>query len=255
MPSSLGRVGVVLGGSAAAYLVMAVIEERRHRSRRSLYSQPALFRESGHRSVLPERAVTGTLIALNCLVYFLWKSPSLSQFMARYFVSSTRSPAITLLSSNFSHVSGWHLLANMIALYSFGGVLEQRLGSEHFLAFYISSGLLASGGSLLFRSLRGDRSGSLGASGAVFAAVAACSTDPHMRVSFLPLPFISIPISWALTACVAYDLVGLSKGWRAFDHAAHLSGVLAGYGLYKLSTQVIWPHRGTLIGHRRTGPK
>lgn len=55
---------------------------------------------------------------------------------------------------------------------------------------------------------------------------------PSTSVSLIFLPFFPIPIGLATSALVAVDLIGLFRGWRMFDHAAHLAGAAVGAGWY-----------------------
>ncbi len=78
---------------------------------------------------------------------------------------------------------------------------------------------------------------------AVISLVVFNNPDSHVYIIFLP--FIPIPASWvssniapwrqpaapppflqALAGVVTMDTVGLLRGWRMFDHASHLGGVL-----------------------------
>ncbi len=184
------------------------------------------------------------LIALNGAVFCGWRIPSMSRFMGRFFLHSIRSHPITMATSTFSHATALHLALNMVALYSFGGIIHRTMGREQFLAFYMTSGLCASGGSHLVKALRRDPTPSLGASGAIFGlAGATCAAYPSMNVSLIFIPFASAPISHALPAMMAIDVAGLVSRWTSFDHAAHLAGVLSGGALFFASTRLIWPHR------------
>src|ERR671936_2217443 len=69
-----------------------------------------------------------------------------------------------LLTAAFLHYGPFHLLMNMLALYWFGSLLEQRIGSGRFLMLYLVSGLAGSAGALLWSPLEPT----LGGSRAVF---------------------------------------------------------------------------------------
>jgi rhomboid-like protein len=248
---------MVAGGSTTAYLVAMIIDAERERTRRhqgwtgpqyrTLRStQDNWFIDWWNTRRESERTIL-SLIAANGLVFLAWRLPSAHGFMSRYFLHSTRSHPVTMLTSTFSHISGMHFLFNMLALYSFGRMLHEKMGREQFLAFYISCGLLASGGSHFVKSVRGDITSSLGASGAVFGVAAGCAHQPDVRVSLIFLPFVSVPIKFALPAVIIYDTVGLLKRWSTFDHAAHLSGALSGYLLYAVSTRHIWRKRTKIL--------
>lgn len=256
----------VVGASAATYLIAALVDlERikRKRGRPLLFTKDFPFhydhqhaQHAGPWTRLQDywknqresqRTMLG-LIGLNVAVFLGWRIPMLQPLMSRYFLHSTTSHPITLLTSTFSHHGPLHLAFNMLALYSFGQVLHDRMGREQFLAFYLTSGMTASLGSHLVKLWRGDGTRSLGASGALFAVAGGCAHVPGVNVSLIFLPINhSVPIGWALPGLMAMDLVGLVQRWQTFDHAAHLSGALTGYLLYPLSQGYLWPQRRKIL--------
>jgi membrane associated rhomboid family serine protease len=74
-----------------------------------------------------------------------------------------------LLSAAFLHYGPFHLLMNMFALYWFGSLLEQRIGSGRFLLLYLVSGLAGSAGALVLD----PTTPTVGASGAIFGILGA----------------------------------------------------------------------------------
>jgi membrane associated rhomboid family serine protease len=74
-----------------------------------------------------------------------------------------------LITAAFLHYGPFHLLLNMLALWWFGSLLEQRIGSGRFLLLYLVSGLAGSAGALLFD----PTVPTVGASGAIFGILGA----------------------------------------------------------------------------------
>jgi membrane associated rhomboid family serine protease len=74
-----------------------------------------------------------------------------------------------LLSAAFLHYGPFHLLMNMLALYWFGSLLEERVGSGRFLLLYLVSGLAGSAGALI----AAPTTPTVGASGAIFGILGA----------------------------------------------------------------------------------
>jgi membrane associated rhomboid family serine protease len=74
-----------------------------------------------------------------------------------------------LITAAFLHYGPFHLLLNMFALYWFGSLLEQRIGSGKFLLLYLVSGLAGSAGALVWSPLVPT----VGASGAIFGILGA----------------------------------------------------------------------------------
>jgi membrane associated rhomboid family serine protease len=74
-----------------------------------------------------------------------------------------------LLTAAFLHYGPFHLLLNMLGLFWFGTLLEQRIGSGRFLLIYVVSGLAGSAGALVIS----PNSPTVGASGAIFGILGA----------------------------------------------------------------------------------
>jgi membrane associated rhomboid family serine protease len=74
-----------------------------------------------------------------------------------------------LFTSAFLHYGPFHLILNMLALYWFGSLLEQRIGSGRFLLLYVVSGLAGSAGALI----AAPTTPTVGASGAIFGILGA----------------------------------------------------------------------------------
>ncbi|KAJ7043586.1 hypothetical protein C8F04DRAFT_1072638 [Mycena alexandri] len=209
------------------------------------------------------------ICAVNGAVFLAWRVPSLSTFMITNFIHHPLSgKAHTLLTSVFSHHGGFHLLFNSMALLSFGAAAGNFLyarqaqlpsnplestSAYHFLAFFISAGVFASLGSHAIRvrmydafvrtfpatAARPRINGSLGASGAIYACVTLSALAfPDARVAPLFVPF-SVPIQTGVGALMLLDVVGVLRGWRMFDHIAHLSGAMCGV-LYYFFGPSLW---------------
>ena len=164
----------------------------------------------------------------------------------------TSSPAVRktspLLLSCFSHSEFWHIGANMFVLWSFAPLIQSLLGTEQFIAFYITGGTFSSLASHLFKTSIKSKIPSVGASGALLAVLAACCIErPEARLSILFLPFFTFSAQTALYSIVAFDLAGLLLRWRLFDHAGHLGGTMFGawYTLY--GHKYTWDKRSYVI--------
>eukprot|EP01112_Ceratiomyxa_fruticulosa_P022033 TRINITY_DN795_c0_g2_i1.p1 TRINITY_DN795_c0_g2~~TRINITY_DN795_c0_g2_i1.p1 ORF type:complete len:372 (+),score=42.71 TRINITY_DN795_c0_g2_i1:110-1225(+) len=176
------------------------------------------------------------IMSLNTVVFFMWRSPPLFPIMTKYFMSSTLNPRFsTFILSSFSHVEGWHFLANMIAFYSFSSI-STVLGIERFLCLYFASGIGASLASHLTRLAGRSFVPSLGASGCVtgLAGFLTC-ISPDTSFMFIFFPFVSFKASTLVTGLTIFETLGLlgilkRLGLKLnFDHAAHLAGLAIGY--------------------------
>lgn len=139
----------------------------------------------------------------------------------------------TLITSMFLHGGTGHLFFNMYALFIFGSLIEQRIGTKRFLSLYFVSGIVASLAYALFTSLiLGTNTPALGASGAIMAILGmTIMLMPDLKVLF----FFIIPMSLRTAGIifVAIDILGLFVP-TGIAHIAHLGGLICGliYGYY-----------------------
>lgn len=199
------------------------------------------------------------ILAANLAVFAMWRVPSLSAFMVRYFTSN---PAISvsgapMVLSAFSHSSLIHLACNMFVLHSFCVPVVAALGKEQFVALYLTSCAVTSFFSHAVKVVRGSmRSGgraammgcSLGASGAICAMLGVFATlMPDAKLQLVFLPGFTFTADSGIRGLMLVDLVGVLAGWRFFDHAAHLSGVLFGIWWCRFGHHLVWERRGPLM--------
>ncbi|WIH06239.1 rhomboid family intramembrane serine protease [Xanthomonas translucens pv. graminis] len=143
-----------------------------------------------------------------------------------------------LLTYGFLHGGFSHLLFNMLALYMFGGPLEQTWGNKRFLTYY----LVCVAGAGLCQVLvgwwtvrnGGDPYPTLGASGGVFGLLLAFGMlFPNQRVMLL---FPPIPMK-ARTFVIVFGALELIMGFTGWQpgvaHFAHLGGMLFGWLLIR----------------------
>lgn len=128
----------------------------------------------------------------------------------------------------FMHDPGgpWHLVGNMIFLWTFGSAVEGRMRRPGFVLFYLSGGAAAG-----FVQIALSPAPVIGASGAVSAVAGAFIVlYPRARVSVLLLfSVVSIPAMLLVAIYFALDLLGaLGAGRGGIGHAAHLAGTLFG---------------------------
>ena len=74
---------------------------------------------------------------------------------------------------------------------------------------------------------------------------------PHVQLSLVFLPMLTFPIKWGFGSLVLLDVVGAVRGWRVFDHVAHLGGAAFGF-VYYLVGPSIWNACRGIYGIRRT---
>ena len=191
--------------------------------------------------------VVGGLIGANCVVYGAWQVVD-PRLMTRHFTLSNDDVAQyphTLVTSFFSHASGWHLLGNMVTLFFFAPEAIGALGAARFLTVYGGAGLAANGAQLAtnaYANMRRDpyfRTRSprcLGASGAVNSTVAyGCLLNPWRMIivfaEFLPLPLPALLYGGAflakdLGALFDVHIPYVSDRAQGIAHGAHVGGTL-----------------------------
>ncbi len=143
--------------------------------------------------------------------------------------------ALTPATALFVHGSWVHLLGNMLFLYVFGVMTEERMGRVQFTLFYLGCGYLALLG---YAAANDDSTQSLvGASGAISAVLGAfLFLFPGARVTsllpfllFLPLRFpawVVLPF-WVALQWVA---AGRADQGPGVAYLAHLVGFGLGFG-------------------------
>lgn len=187
---------------------------------------------------------------VNVLVFLAWRVPQFQGTIVRYFCSNPASRVICwpMTLSTFSHYSAFHLLANMYVLHSFSSGAVASLGKEQFLGLYLSAGVISSLASYLYKTAVRQPSLSLGASGAIMAVVGfVCTQFPDIQLSIIFLPFYTFGAGTALKAIIALDTAGVILGWKFFDHAAHLGGVMCGIFWSYWGNAYIWQKREPLL--------
>jgi membrane associated rhomboid family serine protease len=125
-----------------------------------------------------------------------------------------------LVSSMFLHAGLLHIAFNAYALWIFGTVVEEELGSLRFLLIYFTTGILASAASFAFGPLSVP---AVGASGAIFGIFGAFVTYNYRRRH---LAIAAARLRAAVTIVVINMVLALSI--QGIDWRAHVGGFFAG---------------------------
>ncbi|QQL44755.1 rhomboid family intramembrane serine protease [Sulfuriroseicoccus oceanibius] len=192
----------------------------------------------------PQDDMVRRLAIINCIVFafvnVLQNPLNGHLLMSKYWLTADSLAAgqwWRLVTHMFLHGGTMHLVANMLALYSFGRVVEDELGGVRTLIIYFAGGIA---GGLLQCGLANELP-LVGASGGVFAVVMAfCWMRWNLKVTLL-LGFV-IPLHLK-GRTFTYGLLGASLvlGWwysgdvssvmGQIGHWAHLGGGLMGLAL------------------------
>ena len=207
--------------------------------------------------VYSRTAVTGTLIALNTIVFLYQNTLSyyrLDQFVTNWGIVPDDLRLISLLTSMFLHGGWMHLLGNMLFLWVFGRNLEDLIGGSRFLIFYLVCGLVAGVVQVIANPYA--RVPTIGASGAIAGVMGAYLIKfPRSQIDTLVLLIVfftrvTIPAPFYLLFWFGMQFLnGLeSIGQRSYTGGgvavfAHIGGFIAGMVLIKLfPSRQRWRH-------------
>ncbi len=159
-----------------------------------------------------------TLIIACVVVFFLQQTvPGLTDALLFVPAYVLRRPW-TLVTYMFLHAGLSHIFFNLIALFFFGPRVEQRLGSERFIALYLVSGIT---GALL--SFMTPFAGVLGASGAIYGVMLAFAYFwPRDQIYIWGV--LPIEARWLVIILTVITLWSASRGGGGIAYFAHLGG-------------------------------
>ena len=146
----------------------------------------------------------------------------------------------------FLHGDFFHLFFNMLGLWMFGSELERLWGPKRYIHLLLASVVAAAAVQLIFTTITGSMSPTVGASGGLFGLLLSYGMLFPNRV-IMPL-FPPIPMK-ARTFVAVFGglelLFGLS-GRSGVAHFAHLGGMLGAWLMIRY-----WRGQSPLSGRRR----
>jgi membrane associated rhomboid family serine protease len=182
------------------------------------------------------------LIILNVVVFLIQNLVPVTDYLVMLWpIGSEHFRPYQLFTYMFAHGSLWHILFNMLALSSFGPILENYWGDKKFLFFYIATGL---GAGLIYAGLNfyfGTGGPMLGASGAIYGILMAFGmVFPNLEIMLL---FPPIPLKAKYMVFVmGFITYAMDKSGQV-AHAAHFGGALVAFILIS-----IWRSQGKRNG-------
>lgn len=133
-----------------------------------------------------------------------------------------------LFTSGFLHASVPHLAFNMLTLFFFGPLLEDKrmLGKSGFLIVYFGS-MAVGGVAALFFNMDNPYYSAVGASGAISGIMVAISLfAPFLTI--LVMGIIPVPAIIYAVLFICYSAFAMENSHSNIGHEAHLGGALAG---------------------------
>ncbi|MDP6545214.1 MAG: rhomboid family intramembrane serine protease [Phycisphaerae bacterium] len=183
--------------------------------------------------------VNYALVAANVLLYVMGYHSQTEQSYARLLqgqlVLNPLSPQLyQFFTSIFLHGGLMHLVGNMIFLWVFGNAINDRFGHVGYAAFYLSGGVLAGLGHMMF-----SNAPVLGASGAISAVTGAYLVlFPLVRLKillwFYLITVFHISSMYFLLFYFIKDAFMSVGGGGEVAYEAHLSGYIFGIGVATL---------------------
>ena len=154
---------------------------------------------------------------------------------------------VRMFTSGFLHVDWMHLIFNMYALYLFGDIVANILGTTNFLLIYLGS-LLAGNMYSLFYHKSEPYYSAVGASGAVSGILySAILLYPDMTLMMFPLP-IPIPAYVFGVGYLLYSIYGMKKQLGNIGHSAHLGGAIGGFAITLLLFPILISEHLLMVG-------
>ncbi len=140
-----------------------------------------------------------------------------------------------VLTYGFLHGGLMHIGFNMLALYMFGGQIEQLFGSRRFLIYFLGCVFAAALAQLAIQSLTASPPyPTVGASGGVFGLLLAYGLFFPKRIVMLIFPPIPMPAWLFVTLYGLLELyLGVTGTQAGVAHFAHLGGMVGGYILIR----------------------
>lgn len=176
-------------------------------------------------SVRVTATITAVCVVMTALEYYWMSAGKLAVFAA---MGANNGLAVAdgevwrLFASAFLHGDIFHLLVNMYALWSFGGLLETLLGARRYILLY---GLSALGGALASAFL-GTAMWSVGASGAIWGLMAAGIAVAYWPRDLLPHDIVEQLRKRAWVPLAINLVYSFQPG---IDILAHLGGGVVGF--------------------------
>lgn len=205
--------------------------------------------------------VTKNLIIINVLMFLATLvtpkyGVDLTEVLGLHYFMASDFRLYQLFTYMFMHGSWTHIFFNMFAVWMFGRMMEQVMGSQRFLFYYVVCGLGAGlvqegaqylefiyegladydsvnvGGAILPMDIFLNRWTTVGASGAVYGVLLSFGmTFPEERMFIIPIPF-PIKAKWFVLGYAVIELMSaLGHSGDGVAHMAHLGGMLFGWAL------------------------
>jgi membrane associated rhomboid family serine protease len=135
-----------------------------------------------------------------------------------------------LITYQFMHGGFWHIFFNMFLLWMFGMEIENLWGSQKFLVYYLTTGIVGGIFQLVFTPILGLQGAfTVGASAAVFGVMVAFGMTYPDRYIFLLFPPIPVKAKYLIGFLVAIEYFSVGNAGESIARLAHLGGAASGF--------------------------
>lgn len=188
--------------------------------------------------------LTKNLLIINVLAYAaglaVQRYVDLNDIMGLHFMLAPDFHVWQLVTYMFMHGGFRHLFFNMFALWMFGCIVENTMGTRRYALYYlacgIGAGLFQEAAQLVqFYTIAESSIGTtVGASGAVYGILLAFGMSyPDERIFIFPMP-LPIKAKWLVIGYAAIEVyMAMTASGDDVAHLAHLGGMAVGYMLMR----------------------
>lgn len=188
--------------------------------------------------------LTKNLLIINVLAYAaglaVQRYVDLNDIMGLHFMLAPDFHVWQLVTYMFMHGGFRHLFFNMFALWMFGCIVENTMGTRRYALYYlacgIGAGLFQEAAQLVqFYTIAESSIGTtVGASGAVYGILLAFGMSyPDERIFIFPMP-LPIKAKWLVIGYAAIEVyMAMTAPGDDVAHLAHLGGMAVGYMLMR----------------------
>lgn len=193
----IGIVALFLPAAIFFYLYFKSIstgEKLRDLLREQITLVPLAHAEGGKKIFIPWATIA--LILINAAVFYITRQLSavdLKSFEDKFvflpYVVTGWNLWVSPLTSMFLHIDAGHLWGNMVFLWAFAPVVEERLGTKKFVFLYLLTGMAGSMTDVVIsRLFFSETSHGLGASGAISGIMGVFMVRCYFKKLVIPIP-------------------------------------------------------------------
>ncbi|KAF9649170.1 hypothetical protein BDM02DRAFT_3155410 [Thelephora ganbajun] len=175
-------------------------------------------------------------------LHLLFNSMALTSFgsaTCEYFIREQANSPLRMQESTIQY----HLIAFLISAGLFSSLashmISARITFPRLVSKITKTKIQPTTTQALSTSVKESIRPSLGVSGAIYSAVVVTALAyPQSEIALIFPPTPPIPIQWGVGALVTLDCIGVIRGWRLFNHYAHLGGVVFGVFYYAYGPEI-----------------